>query len=355
VADIAELLERRGDTVQVLERSSLEASRLDAARGLLGGGLHPEEVGRIALRMRADVVHAHNVHPLFGWLALAAAHAAGARTVLHLHNFRLFCAIAVAYRDGAPCFRCRGRNTWPGLRLRCRGSLPEAAVYATGLHRQQPRLFEHADRFVVVARAHGERLRELGLPREKTSTLPNFLPSRQFAAASQAHAGGYALLSGHLVPEKGYDTAILAAREAGVPLRIAGEGPDGRRLLALAEGADIRFLGLLSPERLAEERRGAAIVLVPSRCEEACPYAVLDAHAAGIPVLASHRGGLPELVGPEGTLPAEDPRAWAQALSRLWQDVEGRRRMGDQALERARKEHGEEAYYNRLLEVYTSG
>src|SRR5437868_6341794 len=127
VADMAALLASRGHEVDLLERSSQEAGRVRAARGLLRGGVDEDEVSRAARQMDADVVHVHNVHPLFGWRALAAARAVGARTILQLHNFRLFCAIAVAYRDGAPCFRCKGRNTLPGLRLRCRGSIPEAA------------------------------------------------------------------------------------------------------------------------------------------------------------------------------------------------------------------------------------
>ena len=64
----------------------------------------------------------------------------GRKVVLHLHNVRLFCATGVGERDGGPCERCRGRNTLPGLRLNCRGSLPEAAVYAAGLSLHQPKL-----------------------------------------------------------------------------------------------------------------------------------------------------------------------------------------------------------------------
>ncbi len=108
--------------------------------------------------MRADVVHAHNLHPTFGWRALAAARAAGARTVLHLHNYRLFCAVGIAYRDGAPCLRCRGANTMPGVIHRCRGSVPEAAVYALGLRRQQPHLLAHADRLIAVSDAQAVTL-----------------------------------------------------------------------------------------------------------------------------------------------------------------------------------------------------
>jgi glycosyltransferase involved in cell wall biosynthesis len=355
VQDIEALLSERGHVVERLERSSADASRGRAARGLLSGGIDPDQVGDAVRRLGADVVHAHNVHPLFGWRALAAARGAGARTVLQLHNFRLFCAIGIAYRDGRPCFKCRGRDTLPGLRLRCRGSLGEAAVYAAGLHRQQPHLIEEPDRLVVVSEAHGARLRELGLPGEKTVTLPNFVPSDQFAPESRAGAGEYALVAGRLVEEKGFDTAVRAAVGAGVPLVVAGAGPDQPRLQALAAGGDVRFAGLLAPERLAEVRRRAGVVLAPSRCEEACPYSVLDAYATGVPVLASDRGGLPELVSNGAVLPAEDPGAWADALARLWRDPDGRARLGAKALERARERLGEERYYRGLMDVYGSG
>lgn len=352
VEDIGALLSARGHEVTRLERSSADAGSVKAARGLLGGGLDPDEVADAVRRLGAEVVHAHNVHPLFGWKALAAARRAGARTVLHLHNFRLFCAIAIAYRDGAPCYRCRGRDTLPGLRLRCRGSLGEAAVYAAGLHRQQPHLFEHADRFVAVSEAHGARLGELGLPAGKTVTLPNFVPGERFGSESAAAEGEYALVSGRLVEEKGFDTAVRAAVSAGVPLVVAGEGPDQPRLRSLAAGGDVRFTGLLAPEQLAEVRRHAAVVLVPSRCEEACPYSVLDAYATGVPVLASDRGGLPELVADGAVLPAEGAGAWTEALRRLWSDPGERARLGESALERARERFGEERYYRGLIEVY---
>jgi glycosyltransferase involved in cell wall biosynthesis len=352
VADIAALLTRRGDTVEVLERSSRELGNVSAARALVRGGVDPQQVVDAIRRLRADVVHAHNLHPLFGWRALAAARAAGARTVLHLHNFRLFCAVAIGYRDGAPCFRCRGTDTRPGLRLRCRGSLAEAAVYAAGLSCQQPRLLTHADRFVTVSDATAQRLVELGLPAGPTSSLPNFIAADRFVSTTRADHGQYAFVSGRLVPEKGFDTAIAAARGADVPLVVAGDGPDEARLRRLAAGAEVRFTGRLDHRRLAEVRAGAAVALVPSRWEEPCPYAALDAFAAGVPVLASDRGGLPELVGAEGVLPAEDAQAWSRTLDQLWRSPEARRRRGASALARARDQFGEDRYYQGLREVY---
>jgi glycosyltransferase involved in cell wall biosynthesis len=353
VADSAALLRRCGHRVEVLERSSSEVGKRGAARALVSGGASPEQVAAAVRRLGAEVVHAHNLHPLFGWRALAAAREAGARTVLHLHNFRLFCAIGIAYRDGAPCFRCRATNTLPGLALRCRGSAAEAVVYAIGLHRQQRPLLELADRVVAVSQASARRLSELGVPRGRMSVLPNFVASDRFADRTRADEGAYAFVSGRLVEEKGFDTAIAAARSAAVPLVVAGEGPDEARLRALGAGGDVRFTGWLSGSALVETRAMAVAVLVPSRYEEPCPYSLLDAMAAGVPVLASDRGGLPEFVGSGGAvLPADDIDAWARALSELWRRPEMRRERGEAALAHARESFGEARYHEALIEIY---
>jgi glycosyltransferase involved in cell wall biosynthesis len=352
VAEIAALLRRRGHEVEVLERSSGEVGRGKAALGLLGGGLDPDAVGRTVRRLGAEVVHAHNLHPTLGWRALAAAQAAGARTVLHLHNFRLFCAIGISYRDGAPCFRCRGSSTFPGVRLRCRGSLSEAVVYAAALHRQQPRLYEHVDQFVAVSDSTAAHLRDLGLPASLTATLPNFMPNEGFAAESRAGGGEFALAAGRLTEEKGYDTAIAAARAADVPLVIAGTGPDEERLRGLGAGANVRFTGLLEADALAELRGRAAVLLAPSRWEEPCPYSVLEALATGVPVLAADRGGLPELVGEDAVLPATDQAAWSDALSELWRNPGLRAERGAAALARGRERFGEDRFYKRLMQLY---
>lgn len=348
MADIAELLKDNGHEVETLERTSDGIGRATAARGLVAGGLDPDDVSAAVRRMKADVVHAHNVHPLFGWRALAAARAAGARTVLHLHNFRLLCAIGIAYRDGAQCFRCRASDMHPGIRLRCRGSLPEATVYGFGLHRQLPRLLEHADRLVAVSRATASRLVEQGIPAERLEVLPNFVrPSER----PPADAGDFALASGRLVEEKGFDTAIAAARAAGIPLTIAGTGPDESRLRSIADQT-VTFAGLLPPTQLGELRRRAAVVLAPSKWDEPCPYSVLDAMADGIPVLASDRGGLPELIGTQSVLPADHLAAWTEALGALWRDPELRRARGEQALARVRERFNKDRYLAGLLAVY---
>ncbi|HTA36298.1 MAG TPA: hypothetical protein VK761_06250, partial [Solirubrobacteraceae bacterium] len=93
VDELAALVrEQLGEQVELLTRSSSELSPTRAALGLLRGGVDPEQVARAVRDSGARVVHAHNLQPALGWRALAAARAAGARVVLHLHQYRLVCA-----------------------------------------------------------------------------------------------------------------------------------------------------------------------------------------------------------------------------------------------------------------------
>ena len=72
------------------------------------------------------------------------------------------------------------------------------------------------------------------------------------------------------------------------------------------------------------------VVLLASTIPEACPRTIIEAMAAGVPVIATPLGGSKELVTPEtGILvPAEDPDAFAAAITQLAEDNERRKQMG---------------------------
>ena len=212
VEDLAWLIRGElGEPAAVLERDSEALGPARAAAGLLGGGLRPAAVGDAVRRSGARVLHAHNVHPAFGWRALAAAREAGARVVLHLHNYRLVCAIGTCFTRGEDCTRCHGRNTLPGVRLNCRGSRAESLVYGASLALWQRRLAEAVDAFAVPSEFALGRLEELGAPLGgRARVVPSV--QRSIAAASTAASGRFALAAGRLTPEKGFEDAIRALR-----------------------------------------------------------------------------------------------------------------------------------------------
>jgi glycosyltransferase involved in cell wall biosynthesis len=352
-AQLVELLSRRAGHAELFERASRETGAISAAAGLLKGGLRPEEVGEAVERSGATIVHAHNVHPAFGHRALEAARDAGAATILHLHNYRLFCAIGTVWRGGADCTECAPRNMARGLVHNCRGSLPEAAVYAAGIARGQESLIEAVDRFAAPVAQLGADLSDLGFDLPLT-VLPSWLPDAEFVSRSQAGEGEYALFVGRLSAEKGILVAIAAAAESGVRLRVAGDGPDALRARRLVDElqAPVDFLGRIDGQALVAARMGAAFQVLPSEWREVLPLAALEALASGLPLLTSDRGGLPELTEPELVTPAGDSSALAAAMRKLVDDSAARERHGAAALVRARERYSEQAFVPRLTALY---
>jgi glycosyltransferase involved in cell wall biosynthesis len=349
VADLQWLIrEHLGEDAELLERDSAVLGNRRAAAGLLRGGLAPEDVAHAVRRTGARVLHAHNVNPSFGWRALAAAREAGARVVLHLHNYRLVCAQGLCFTRGADCTRCHGRNTLPGVRLNCRGGTrAEAVAYAAGLSLWQRRLAANVDAFVVPSEFALRRLCELGAPVGERAHVVGSV-QRTFAEASTAAGGTFALAAGRLSPEKGFADAIDAARIADVPLVVAGDGPELAELRARAGAQEVRFTGALPPDELAALRLGAAAAIVPSRFAEILPLAALEAMAAGLPLAAARAGGLEEVVPEEGLYTAGDAVELAERLRGIWGDAG----VGERTLATARERFAPEVVARRLMTIY---
>jgi glycosyltransferase involved in cell wall biosynthesis len=373
--------EHLDEPAELLQRDSGRLGRGRAALALLAGGAAPEEVGDAVRAGGVRVLHAHNLNPLFGWRALAAARQAGAKVVLHLHQYRLVCAVGVCFTDGQECVRCHGRNTLPGVIHNCRGGRGEALSYAAALALWQRRVLEQADAVIAPSAFAVARLRALGVPLpEQVEVIapplralaasggagavepvlgagpredgPGGVASGEAASRESDRGAGYALVVSRLAPEKGVEVAIDACARARRPLVIAGDGPLRAELEArarrLGAAASVSFAGRVSAAELERLRAGAALALVPSRSAETFGLAAAEAMAAGLPVLASAIGALPELVPEEGLVPPGEPDALAAGIERLWAD----RDAGERARTRVAEICAPRAVARALARVY---
>lgn len=128
---------------------------------------------------------------------------------------------------------------------------------------------------------------------------------------------------GRLVPYKRIDVAIEAvgvARDVfgkSVRLTVVGDGPDRRRLEALARSVEVEatFTGFLGQHVLAGILRDADVFLSPAE-HEPFGLVVLEALASGTPVVASSSGGTCEFVTADGgrLVDGWDPKTWAATL-----------------------------------------
>jgi glycosyltransferase involved in cell wall biosynthesis len=132
----------------------------------------------------------------------------------------------------------------------------------------------------------------------------------------------FLLIVSALVPYKRIDLAIDASHLSGVPLRIAGDGPERERLMkrAAERNADVQFLGSVTNEEIRNLYRRASAVLLPG--EEDFGIVPVEAQACGRPVIALGRGGALETVidGITGVLVSDStPQAFAEGIARARQ------------------------------------
>jgi glycosyltransferase involved in cell wall biosynthesis len=123
--------------------------------------------------------------------------------------------------------------------------------------------------------------------------------------------GGPLVFLGRIHPDKGTARAIEVARQAGVPLVIAGIIQDAEYFRREVEphlgGDDITYIGPVDPpgrQRLLGEAR-ALLHLI--EFEEPFGLSVVEAMACGTPVVAHQRGSMGEIIqhGVNGFLVAD--------------------------------------------------
>ncbi|MCG8915854.1 glycosyltransferase [Actinokineospora sp. PR83] len=111
--------------------------------------------------------------------------------------------------------------------------------------------------------------------------------------------GGPPVWSGRVVPEKGPEEAIRAARLAGTGLRLAGPCPDPtyfRERVRPLLGDGVEYVGHLDHAALAELVGSASVAVVSPCWDEPYGLVVAEALACGTPVAGFARGALPELL-----------------------------------------------------------
>jgi glycosyltransferase involved in cell wall biosynthesis len=287
---------------------------------------------RCVRRVRPDLIHAHSAKA--GFLARLAGAACRVPVIYTPHVF--------------PFLMACGERRRALYRLLERGVLPATAA------------------LIAVSGEEEAEALALGYPRGRVFRIPNGVAPAGNADAPTVAPSPPAFPTvgffGRLVPQKGPDVLLDAAAEVVVHLPqvrfvFHGDGGLAETLRARAEERDlathVRFAGAYPQADAVGLMRQVDVVAVPSRWE-GCPYVVLEAFQAGVPVVASAVGGIADLVqdGVNGLcVPAGNAEALGDALLTLLRDPQKRRLLAERGRARA-AEHTVAAMAASVAEVY---
>ncbi|MCC7372898.1 MAG: glycosyltransferase family 4 protein [Chloroflexi bacterium] len=276
------------------------------------------------LKLRPDVVHAHNYYYLRGLPV--------GRRVIHFHADPLYVSTRGVRTDFSPAdfaLVARTSHVQVGnshfVTAQVRRGLGAAGNVHTvycGVEYGRYGGSQVAEQAAQLRASWGVRRDEPVLlyagavvPEKGVLHLARAYERLGTGAARLVLAGGRDLWGGrvHREDDGGYDQTVYAALADGI-----------------ASGA-VRALGNVPSREMPAVYAAADILVVPSVWHEAFGLVALEAAASSRPVIASATGGLPEIVTPACgiTVPPGDEDALLAAMRTLIADPELRRRLGE--------------------------
>ena len=211
-----------------------------------------------------------------------------------------------------------------------------------------------APRLALVSVSLNQRKPLPGLP--WVANCPNALDLDAYPAHPQR--GEYLLFLGRMSPEKGCHRAIEVAKEAGLPLKIAGK----KRMRLEQEyfdsavrprlGDGIEYLGETSHLTKVALLQNARATLFPIEWEEPFGLVMIESMACATPVIATRRGAVPEVIehGRSGIV-VDDYREMPAAIEEADKlDPRECRRYVEEHFSAERMVRDYEAVYERVLE-----
>jgi glycosyltransferase involved in cell wall biosynthesis len=306
-----------------------------------GPALYASKIRDILDRGRFDVLHYHNPSLLGGPGIFAYGNAVKLYTT---HEHWLVCPTHTLWRfRSSPCtrkscFMCtlrarRPPQLWRNTRL-------------------LPRMMRQLDAILCPSRFTCAIHRENGI-QSQIVHLPHFVPDTPLREIDPA-APPYFLVAGRLEKLKGIQTLIPAFAEyRHAELWLAGAGGFESALRRRSSGNPrIRFLGQRSQLELSSLYRNAIALIVPSLCYEAFGLVLLEGFAQETPAIARRIGALTEVMEESGGgYLYSSPSELIEAMSRLQQDREERRSLGQAARQAMLCKWTEEIHISNYLEI----
>lgn len=354
------LMKSRGHDSRVLLRSSRGLDRslwgkFKACAAAYYNRSAYREVARELAANRPDVMHVHNLYPMFSPAVLAAARRAEVPVVMTNHNYVLTCPMTHHLRHSQVCEKCLGGREYHCVLNNCRSNLAESFAYASRswFARRRRYFLDCVDAYVVLTDFARRQLVRGGFDPEKISVIPN--PVDLSHEPGDAGSGGYVAFSGRMDHEKGVDTLLAAIRELpAIPVRLAGDGPLFEKLRTQAP-SNCKFLGRLDAAQMNDFYHRARMVVIPSRWYEGCPLVVSEAMSHAVPLVVSRMGGLPDLVG-DGecglVFTPNNVQELRDRIESLWHDRARCRKLGAAGRAKAAAHYSEEVYYQQLMVIY---
>lgn len=353
VDKLATMLEQHGHKISFYRKSTADSrdNIMGKIQGFLSGIYSPNGVAgmkAILDKENPDVVNIHNLYPFISPAALFECKKRGIPVVMTVHNFRLICPTGLFMRNGKPCETCLHKmNEWSCIRYNCEHSILKSVGYTlrNTFARWTKAYKKNVVFFACITEFQKKKLVEAGFDENRITVIPNSVESPQ---SYHPNLGNYVAYIGRLSHEKGYDLLIeVAQRHPDITFCFAGAQ---REQSNISIPENVVFMGYLQKEELSEFIQNARFIVMPSRCYEGFPMAILEAASHGKPTICPNHGGFTEIIGQGenaiGKLFApSNVDDLEKQIVELWNDPKTTEDLGKKAFKKLQERYSSEVVY----------
>ncbi len=312
VSNEKRLLEEHGHQVYTYYRSNKELQE----KGVIDKLLLPftavysfrteREVKRMIKENHIDIVHVHNTLTMVSPSVFYAAFRCHVPVVQTLHNFRMLCPAGSFFRDNVICEECVKHGMGCAIRHKCyRNSTLQTMVSAAILKIHRRLGTYRKVNFICLTEFNRDKLLESLEARKNVEPSrvyikPNFTFAEGIVPSEAKADEEYFLFAGRVEALKGIDIAIRAFEQLpDEKLYVAGSGPMMNEMQNYVKKhgmENVKFLGYLQKEEMAEKFYNAKAVIMTSQCYEAFAMTIAEAYSYGVPVIAGRVGNMDGMV-----------------------------------------------------------
>lgn len=335
-----------------------ETNTISAAAKIVYSREAQQKIGALLDSKPARLAHVHNIYHHLSPSVLVELAKRGVPTVMTAHDLKLACPNYKMLNRTGICERCKGGKIWNVAIHRCvQNSLPASALIflESAVHKSLGLYARHLDKIVAPSHFYRDKLIEWGWDGDRVVHIPNAV---EVTGSSTSIVGNYLLYFGRLAPEKGLITLIRAAALSGIPVKIAGEGPQDAELRQLAAhlSAPVEFLGHCVGETLWSVVENSRAIVLPSEWYENGPMSVIEAFSRGKPLVGANIGGIPEMIveGETGwAFESGDVEDLSRAMS-LAMDASASQllALAEMTRQLVAREYSKERYFERMSDLY---
>lgn len=310
---------------------------------------------------KPDIVHINNFQRQLSASIIDAIKEKNIPIVMTVHDLNPICPASIMLYNGEVCDDCITKGYAQCIKKKCvKGSTLKSTL---GVMEKKyydfHKVFRKIDCIISPSEFNKNQLVNGKLKYNEIVALHNFVNESE---RNDYVLGDYAFYLGRLSKEKGILNLIEAIGDIpNAKLLIAGDGPERERIEAYISehklDGRITLLGYQNQDSIHKYITNSRFVVIPSICNENCPYSVLEAMEIGKPIVASRIGGIPELIadGENGYLyKADDINELKEKLTLLLDDDDKVNRFAQKSRELYESYYSPDSYYNELIKIYNT-